>query len=81
MKKVLKWFAPLLFVGVTIFLIFFLISINNDDISFPSIPLEKESIDINHTIKKNWLNHFSKAQRQGYFYPVNEIYIKVDVKE
>ena len=29
----------------------------------------------------NWLDHFSTSQRLGYFYPVNEVYVKLDLNE
>ncbi|MEO1954741.1 MAG: hypothetical protein ABGW74_08550, partial [Campylobacterales bacterium] len=29
--------------------------------------------------EKLWLDRFSITQRKGYFYPVNEVYIKVDL--
>jgi C-terminal processing protease CtpA/Prc len=80
MKKILKWFSALLFVSVTIFLIYFLISIN-DDVYIESAPLEKEEKPLSKKVEKNWLEHFSKAQQQGYTYPVNEIYIQVDLEE
>ena len=79
MQKVLKWFTPVLALGVAIFIIFFLISINSsqelDDIE----PLTHESEVVQEEPKKVWLNHFSQTERLGYFYPVNEVYIKVDL--
>ena len=78
MQKILKWFAPLVAVGVAIFIIFFIISINSDD--YVEIePLKKQNEVSVVKPKKVWLEHFSKTQRKGYFYPVNEIFIQVDL--
>jgi len=81
MKKILKWFAPLLTLGVAVFLIFFLISINSDDSSFESKPLETHKDTVTKKSDKSWLNHFSNTKRKGYFYPVNEVYVRIDLKE
>lgn len=81
MQKILKWFAPLLTGVVAIFLIFFFISINSDNVYIESEPLV---LDENVTLiqpEQNWLSHFSKSERLGYFYPVNEVYIKIDLNE
>jgi len=79
MQKLLKWFAPLLALGVAVFIIFFLISINSNDDFVDIKPLSQESEVVAKKPKKDWLNHFSKTQRLGYFYPVNEVYIEVDL--
>jgi len=81
MQKILKWFAPVLTIGVAIFIIFFLLSINSDDVY-----LESKSLSLNSKIpqkqpEKNWLNHFSESERLGYFYPVNEVYVQIDLNE
>ena len=81
MQKILKWFVPTLAVAVAIFIILFLISINSNDEFYESKPLELASTKVKDKPKKAWLNHFSETQRLGYFYPVNEIYIKVDLNE
>ena len=81
MQMILKWFTPTLAVAVAIFIIFFLISINSGEEFYESKPLELTSEVLEEEPKKAWLNHFSKTQRLGYFYPVNEVYIKVDLNE
>ena len=81
MQKILKWFVPTLAVAVAIFIIFFLISINSSEEYGVSEPLELSSKVVQEKPKKAWLNHFSNTQRLGYFYPVNEVYIKVDLNE
>jgi len=81
MQKILKWFAPILTIGVAIFIIFFLLSINSDDVYLESKPLSLNSEISQKQPEKNWLNHFSESERLGYFYPVNEVYIQIDLNE
>jgi hypothetical protein len=79
MQKILKWFTPVLALGVAIFIIFFLISINSDD-GFDDVePLVRKTEESSGQKEKVWLDHFSITQREGYFYPVNEVYVKVDL--
>lgn len=81
MQKILKWFTPLLALGVAIFIIFFLMSINSNDGLKDVKPIVRKTKDSTNQKEKNWLDRFSKTQREGYFYPVNEIYIKVDLED
>ncbi|WP_457746210.1 hypothetical protein [Sulfurimonas sp.] len=81
MQKLIKWFAPLIAVGVAIFITFFLVSINSPEVFIDSKPLTLESNITQGKSEKLWLNHFSNAKRKGYFYPVNEVYVKVDLNE
>ncbi len=79
MQKIIKWFAPVIALGVAIFIVFFLISINPSQRFDNYKTLENKSVLVQKKSKKIWLNHFSKPQRLGYFYPINEVYIKVDL--
>ena len=81
MQKILKWLTPLIGVGVAVFIVFFLISINSTEEFIESEPLDFKTQEIQKKPEKVWLDHFSKSQRLGYFYPVNEVYIKVDLDE
>ena len=81
MQKIIKWFTPLLAVGVATFLIFFLFSINSSVQFEDSEPLSLDSNITQKEPEKIWLNHFSNVERLGYSYPVNEVYIKVDLDE
>ena len=81
MQKILKWFTPVLALGVAIFIIFFLISINPSQEQDYIEPLESKSEVVQKKSKQVWLNHFSKSERLGYFYPVNEAYIEIDLNE
>ncbi len=81
MQKLLRWFAPLIALGVAVFIIFFLISINSSIEFGDNEPLALKSEVVQKKPEKVWLNHFSKTQRLGYSYPVNEVYVQVDLNE
>ena len=81
MQKILKWFTPFIGIGVAVFIVFFLISINSQDEFIESEPLTFQEEVVQKKPEKVWLNHFSQTQRLGYFYPVNEVYIKIDLDE
>ena len=82
MQKIMKWFAPLLAIGVAVFISFFLISINSAEAVVESEPLKLKSENIAPKQKeKIWLNHLSQTQQKGYFYPVNEVYVEVNLNE
>jgi len=80
-QKILKWLTSLIAVGVAIFIIFFLISINSNETSINLAPLEHKSEVALNEPKNIWLDHFSKTEKLGYFYPVNEVLIQVDLNE
>lgn len=81
MRKILKWLTPLIAVGVAVFILFFLISINSNETSVALAPLEHKSDVVAEQPQQVWLNHFSKTEKLGYFYPVNEVLIQVDLNE
>jgi len=81
MQKILKWITPLIAVGVAIFIIFFIISINTNEETTSLAPLKHKSKIVEKKEKKVWLSNFSKTERLGYFYPVNEVLIQVDLNE
>ncbi len=81
MQKVLKWITPVVALGVTVFIIFFFISINSvEELDYVE-PLTYKSEVVPKKRDKLWLNNFSQTERLGYFYPVNEVYIDVDLNE
>ena len=81
MQKVLKWFSLLLALGVAIFLTFFLISINSHIDVKENVSLSLENNVTQSKPDKIWLNHFSQTERLGFSYPVNEVYVKIDLDE
>jgi C-terminal processing protease CtpA/Prc len=81
MQKIIKWFTPVVALGVAIFIVFFLISINSKVELGETQALTLESENNTTQSEKIWIDHFSQTQRKGYSYPVNEVYIKVDLDE
>lgn len=81
MQKILKWLTLLIVVGVAVFIVFFLISINSTETSVNLAPLEHKSEVAIKERDSIWLESFSKTERLGYFYPVNEVLIQVDLNE
>jgi hypothetical protein len=80
---IIKWLLPLISFGVAIFILFFLITINNSDNVNIDISIQKDS-DMSANIKEEksiWIERFAQNEREGYFYPVNEIYIELDLKK
>ena len=81
MQKIIKWFAPIVSIGVAIFIVYFLISINSQNVVLKDKPLGLQEDAKQIQKEKSWLSHFSKSKKLGYMYPVNEIYLKVDLYE
>ncbi|WP_457744574.1 hypothetical protein [Sulfurimonas sp.] len=81
MQKFIKWFAPLIAIGVAIFITFFLVSINSEKLVVDNKPLGLHTEIKKENSSKSWLNHFSKSEKTGHSFPVNEIYVKVDLNE
>jgi len=78
-----SWLFPAIFVGVTFFLIFFLVQVNQTDASIyadqADIPQAQQLPDL--PSKEKWIERFSEHAEEGYFYPVTEIFVEVDLKE
>lgn len=81
MHNLLKWLTPIIGIGVAIFIVMFLISINSSKKIKNLEPLQLQSVVSPKDNTKFWLNHFSKTERLGYFYPVNEVYIQTSLSE
>jgi hypothetical protein len=81
MQKILKWFAPILTIGVAVFIVFFLISINTHEKISESQPFVLKTEVVPEKPQQTWLDNFSQTEKLGYFYPVNEVFIKLDLSE
>ena len=81
MQKTLKWLTLLVAAGVAVFVVFFLISINSNETSQTPAPLKHKSEVSLQKPKEIWLESFSKSENLGYFYPVNEVLVQVDLNE
>jgi len=78
-----KWLFPAIFVGVAFFLVLFLVQVNQNDASIyadkADIPQAKDLPSI--PSKEKWIERFSEHEDEGYFYPVTEIFVEVDLKD
>ncbi len=81
MQKILKWLTPLIAAGVALFIIFFLISINSQEVFLESEPLTLKKEQQETRVKQSWLHQLSQSETKGYSYPVNEVYVKTDLNE
>lgn len=82
-KMLAKWLFPSIFVGVAFFLILFLVQVNQTDASIYADKADIPQAQILPTVpsKEKWIERFSEHENQGYFYPVTEIFVEVDLKE
>jgi len=78
-----KWLFPSIAGGVAIFLILFLVQVNQNDAS-----IYTDTVDVPQAqslppveSKEKWIERFSQHQDEGFFYPVTEIFVEVDLKE
>ena len=78
-----KWLFPAIFVGVAFFLILFLVQVNQTDASIyaDKVDIPQAQILTKIPSKDKWIERFSKHENQGYYYPVTEIFVQVDLKE
>jgi hypothetical protein len=78
-----KWLFPAIAAGVALFLVIFLVQVNQTDASIyadkADIPKAQEISPI--VSKEKWIERFSEHEDEGYFYPVTEIFVEVDLKE
>ncbi len=81
MHIVLKWLTPIIGIGVAIFIVLFLFDINSSAKINDLKPFVIKSAVTPKAEKEIWLNHFSKSERLGYFYPVNEVYIQTSLNK
>lgn len=80
MHYVVKWFTPIIAIGVAIFVILFLLKINAPIKLSNSISLSKKiNYKINESEKNSWIMNLKKSKQKSYFYPVNELFIHVNL--
>ena len=83
MQRLAYWLTPIITIGVALFLVLLLYRINQGEVS-PILPKKTVGNKLkSNEISKNsgWLERFSKSERLGYFFPVNEIYINLDLTQ
>jgi superfamily II DNA/RNA helicase len=83
MHGVAKWLTPAVTLGVAVFIIMLLIDVNEaPSMTQESLQQRQESDQPKNAVQeKRWIDTLATSERQGYFYPVNEIYINIDLNQ
>ncbi len=81
MIKAFKWIAPIVAIGVFIFIVLLLVKANSTPNLQSSVVFEKSQENLSLNEKKSWIKHFATRQTKGFYYPVNEIVIKSDLTQ
>ena len=81
MRRAAYWLFPLIALAVAVFIVVLLIKINP---SAPVLKIAPEEGDTDSLVKGksasgSWLDRFSITEDKGYFYPVNEVSLKLDM--
>ncbi|MEA3521934.1 MAG: hypothetical protein U9R50_03090 [Campylobacterota bacterium] len=82
MQRLAYWLTPIIAIGVALFLVLLLYRINQGEA--PPLLKQKSIANVLASDQKSdngWLERFSKSERLGYFFPVNEIYINLDLTQ
>ena len=83
MQRYVHWLTPLIAFGVAVYITIFMIQVNQTD-PLPlvkPVPLHSDRGAQTPQGEKRWLDALARSERQGDFYPVNEIYIEVDLNQ
>ncbi len=83
MQRLAYWLTPIITIGVALFLILLLYRINQGEAEavLPKKILKNRQKSNEIPKDSGWLERFSKSERLGYFFPVNEIYINLDLTQ
>ena len=83
MQRIAYWLIPIIAISVTILVALFLIQINQNEPIATNQPIssDKNNLKSPETTDGMWLDRFSKSEKEGYFYPVNEIFITLDLNK
>lgn len=81
LQRLAYWLIPFIAGSVVVFIVIFLVQINSD------IEIDKshneDKIELSSQVSQEkpsvWLDNLSKSERLGYSYPVDEIYLDVDL--
>lgn len=79
-----KWLTPAVTVGVAIFIAMLLVDINQGEPDLMMDPTKQQTTqkEVKPVVReKQWIDTLATSERQGYFYPVNEIYIDIDLNQ
>jgi len=79
MRRAAYWLFPLIAAAVAIFIVIFMIQIN-PSAPHPNDGTDGEDTDTSPQVTEqsgSWLDRFSISEEKGYFYPVNEVSLKL----
>lgn len=82
MRRAAFWLVPIIAVAVALFIAYFLIQINPSVPKVNSSERETETGFVSGIGERigSWISHFSTTKESGYFYPVNEVTLKLDAE-
>ena len=82
MQRLAYWLTPIISIGVALFLVLLLYRINQGSAT-PLLQQKPKTDSLTEDLSEDnsWLERFSKSERLGYFFPVNEIYINLDLTQ
>ena len=81
MQRIAYWSIPIIAIVVTVLVVLFLVQINTNE------PVAAKRLLSSNTTttatpeatQSAWMDRFSQSEQEGYFYPVNEIFITLDL--
>jgi hypothetical protein len=79
MRRATYWLSPLIAAGVAIFIVVLLFKINPKAPNVEAIVDEDIQSSQSPVGQKSWMSRFSVSEEKGYFYPVNEVSLKLDM--
>ncbi len=83
MQRYVHWLAPLIAAGVAIYIALLMFRVNQTDPLPTGTPALSQSGSVLQPPKTEpgWLDALAANEREGYFYPVNEIHIELDLNQ
>ncbi|MFY9142621.1 hypothetical protein [Sulfuricurvum sp.] len=79
MRRATYWLFPLIASGVAVFIVILLYKINPAAPKVEAVEYDEIQSSETPTGQKNWMSRFSVSEEKGYFYPVNEVSLKLDM--
>ena len=82
MQRIAYWLTPAIAVGVAFFLLLFLYKVNQVGTIESNIEKNTQSrLLASPEQSSGWLSRLNESEQFGYFFPVNEIYLDLDLNQ
>ncbi len=83
MQRIALWLTPLIAISVVVFLILFFIRINKNEYisSEVKLTIPDVTLDLPRENSSHWLEHFSKSEKLGSYFPVTEIDVSLSLEK